>query len=101
MSSIATPALDSRRPMTDAELDQLSINTICTLSIDAVQQAKSGHPDGARAPRLYPLESRHAFRSAGSDLAEPRSLRALQRPCFDAAVVGAPPDRHSRRECRI
>jgi Transketolase, thiamine diphosphate binding domain len=30
--------------MTNEELDQLSINTIRTLSIDAVQQAKSGHP---------------------------------------------------------
>ncbi|HJZ33780.1 MAG TPA: hypothetical protein VKF35_21870, partial [Hyphomicrobiaceae bacterium] len=30
--------------MTNAELDQLAINTIRTLSIDAVQQAKSGHP---------------------------------------------------------
>jgi transketolase-like protein len=29
---------------TNEELDQLSINTIRTLSIDAVQQAKSGHP---------------------------------------------------------
>ena len=26
------------------ELDQLAINTIRTLSIDAVQQANSGHP---------------------------------------------------------
>src|SRR4029434_9523517 len=31
-------------PMTDAQLDQLSINTIRTLSIDAVERAKSGHP---------------------------------------------------------
>ena len=30
--------------MTDQQLDQLSINTIRTLSMDAVQQAKSGHP---------------------------------------------------------
>src|SRR3981081_3979837 len=30
--------------MTKEELDQLAINTIRTLSIDAVQQAKSGHP---------------------------------------------------------
>src|SRR5256886_13312521 len=57
MSSIATPALDSRRPMTDAELDQLSINTIRTLSMDAVQQAKSGHPGTpmALAPLVYTL----------------------------------------------
>jgi transketolase len=30
--------------MTDAELDQLAINTIRTLSIDAVQTANTGHP---------------------------------------------------------
>ena len=30
--------------MKDAQLDQLAINTIRTLSIDAVQAAKSGHP---------------------------------------------------------
>ena len=38
--------------MTDAELDQLAINTIRTLSIDAVQAANSGHPGTpmARAP---------------------------------------------------
>jgi transketolase len=60
MSSIATPALDSRRPLTDAELDQLSINTIRTLSIDAVQQAKSGHPGTpmALAPLVYTLWNR-------------------------------------------
>ena len=30
--------------MTDEEMTQLAINSIRTLSIDAVQQAKSGHP---------------------------------------------------------
>jgi hypothetical protein len=30
--------------MTDEGMTQLAINTIRTLSIDAVQQAKSGHP---------------------------------------------------------
>jgi len=30
-------------PMTDTALDQLAVDTIRTLSIDAVQQAKSGH----------------------------------------------------------
>jgi len=30
--------------MTNAEIDLLCVNTIRTLSIDAVQQAKSGHP---------------------------------------------------------
>src|SRR2546422_689712 len=31
-------------PVTDTKLDQLCVNTIRTLSIDAVQQARSGHP---------------------------------------------------------
>lgn len=46
--------------MTDAELDQLSINTIRTLSIDAVQAANSGHPGTpmALAPLVYALWNR-------------------------------------------
>jgi transketolase len=42
------------------ELDQLSINTIRTLSMDAVQQAKSGHPGTpmALAPLIYTLWNR-------------------------------------------
>ena len=45
--------------MTD-DLDQLAINTIRTLSIDAVQQAKSGHPGTpmALAPLVYALWNR-------------------------------------------
>src|SRR6202035_3798842 len=41
--------------MTSEELDQLAINTIRTLSIDAVQQANSGHPGTpmALAPLVY------------------------------------------------
>jgi transketolase len=60
MSAIASPAVNSARPMTDAQLDQLSINTIRTLSIDAVQQAKSGHPGTpmALAPLVYTLWNR-------------------------------------------
>ena len=47
-------------PRTDAELDQLSINTIRTLSIDAVERAKSGHPGTpmALAPLVYTLWNR-------------------------------------------
>src|SRR6476469_7372867 len=46
--------------MTPAELDQLAINTIRTLSIDAVQQAKSGHPGTpmALAPLVYTIWNR-------------------------------------------
>src|ERR1700732_1270822 len=46
--------------MTNEELDQLAINTIRTLSIDAVQQAKSGHPGTpmALAPLVYTIWNR-------------------------------------------
>jgi transketolase len=47
-------------PMTHTELDQLSVDTIRTLSIDAVQQAKSGHPGTpmALAPLVYTIWNR-------------------------------------------
>ena len=46
--------------MTEQELDQLAINTIRTLSIDAVQQANSGHPGTpmALAPLVYAIWNR-------------------------------------------
>ena len=46
--------------MTDAETAQLAINTIRTLSIDAVQAANSGHPGTpmALAPLVYTLWNR-------------------------------------------
>src|SRR6478736_4709454 len=60
MSAIATPAMTSPRQMSEAQLDQLSINCIRTLSIDAVQQANSGHPGTpmALAPLIYTLWNR-------------------------------------------
>ena len=52
----ATQAISPR----DARTDQLCINTIRTLSMDAVQQAKSGHPGTpmALAPLVYTLWNR-------------------------------------------
>src|SRR4029450_14035116 len=46
--------------MTDEKMVQLAINTIRTLSMDAVQQAKSGHPGTpmALAPLVYTLWNR-------------------------------------------
>ena len=46
--------------MTDEQMVQLAINTIRTLSIDAVQQAKSGHPGTpmALAPLVYTIWNR-------------------------------------------
>ncbi len=47
-------------PLVAQDLDQLCINTIRTLSIDAVQQAKSGHPGTpmALAPLVYTIWNR-------------------------------------------
>jgi transketolase len=47
-------------PVTETEFDQLCINTIRTLSIDAVQQANSGHPGTpmALAPLVYTIWNR-------------------------------------------
>src|SRR5262249_33577153 len=47
-------------PTTAAELDQLAVNTIRTLSIDAVERAKSGHPGTpmALAPLVYTIWNR-------------------------------------------
>ena len=46
--------------MTKQEFDRLAINTIRTLSIDAVQEAKSAHPGTpmALAPLVYTLWNR-------------------------------------------
>jgi len=70
--------------MTDAELDQLAINTIRTLSIDAVQAAKLRSPRPRRwrlPPLVYTLWNRvMRFDPAGPDLARPRPLRAVERP---------------------
>ena len=55
--STATAPVDN---LTAAQLDQLCINTIRTLSMDAVQQAKSGHPGTpmALAPLVYTIWNR-------------------------------------------
>src|ERR1700745_323909 len=52
--------MHTAEPLTGTEIDQLCINTIRTLSIDAVQQAKSGHPGTpmALAPLVYTLWNR-------------------------------------------
>jgi transketolase len=60
MSEARTQLREPAQTMTGGELDQLAINTIRTLSIDAVQQAKSGHPGTpmALAPMVYTLWNR-------------------------------------------
>jgi transketolase len=53
-------AIASQETLTAAQLDTLCINTIRTLSIDAVQQANSGHPGTpmALAPLVYTIWNR-------------------------------------------
>ena len=51
---------DIAEPVTETDIDQLCINTIRTLSMDAVQQANSGHPGTpmALAPLVYTIWNR-------------------------------------------
>ncbi|HEY6994497.1 MAG TPA: transketolase [Xanthobacteraceae bacterium] len=60
MSDVAIAQTGSASAMTNEQLDQLSINCIRTLSMDAVQQAKSGHPGTpmALAPLVYTIWNR-------------------------------------------
>jgi transketolase len=60
MTAAARSNTTSPQPMTISQLDQLAINCIRTLSIDAVQQAGSGHPGTpmALAPLIYTLWNR-------------------------------------------
>ena len=46
--------------MTDSKLDQLCIDTVRFLAVDAVQKAKSGHPGAplGAAPMAYVLWDR-------------------------------------------
>ncbi len=77
-------------------LDELCINTLRFLSVDAVQKADSGHPGlplGA-APMAYVLWTRFLkHHPANPALARPRSLCPVCRARLDAAVQPAPPDR--------
>ena len=51
----------SNTPLTSEDLDQLSINTIRFLAVDAVEKAKSGHPGAPMglAPVAYTLWTKH------------------------------------------
>jgi len=58
--AVMSTAIAPVENLSAAELDQLCINTIRTLSIDAVQQANSGHPGTpmALAPVVYTIWNR-------------------------------------------
>src|ERR1700750_711361 len=73
---------------TTGELDQLAINTIRTLSIDAVQQAKSGHPRTpmALAPLVYTIWNR-ILRFAPQDPIWPNRDRFVLSNCRAAMLL--------------
>ena len=78
------------------DLDQLAIDTIRTLSIDAVQKANSGHPGApmGAAPMAYVrVDAVPAPRADAPRLARSRPVRAERRPRQHAALLAPPPDR--------
>jgi transketolase len=60
MSETQTTPKPAAQNRDGASMDQLAVNTIRTLSMDAVQQAKSGHPGApmALAPLVYVIWNR-------------------------------------------
>ena len=85
--------------VTGKQLDTLSINTIRTLAIDAVQQANSGHPGapmGLAPVDLLPVAGISALRPRRSHMAESRPIRALERTRFHAALCHASSCRGAR-----
>jgi transketolase N-terminal domain/subunit len=86
-------------PLTGTKHDQLCINTIRTLSIDAVQQAKSGHPGTpmALAPLIYTIWNRVLRFDPQDPIWPNRDRFILSNGCFDAALVGASFERYTRK----
>ena len=84
-------------------LAELSINTIRTLSMDAVEKAKSGHPgraDGARPAGVHPLHAGDEAQPEAPRVVRPRPLHPLGRARVDAALLDALPlglRAHARR----
>src|ERR1700752_821993 len=91
-------------PVSGSAIDQLCINTIRTLSMDAVQQAKSGHPGTpmALAPLVYTIWNR-VMRFDPKDPVWPNRDRFVlsNGHALDAAVVLPPPDENPGRKCRL
>jgi transketolase len=60
-ATIGSMAASGRETEQHRAYDQLCTNTICTLAMDAVQQANSGHPGTpmALAPLVYTLGRIH------------------------------------------
>ena len=81
------------------DLDRLAIDTIRTLSIDAVQKANSGHPGApmGAAPMAYVLWTRFLRHAPTRPDWPDRDRFVLQRrPREHAPVLAPPPDRLRR-----
>ena len=81
-------------PMETSQAEQLAVNTIKALAMDAVQKADSGHPGMpmGMADIAVVLWGRYLTgRPRRSGVAGPRPLRPLQRSRFDAPLFAAPP----------
>ncbi len=78
--------------MANTEIEQLSIDTIRTLSMDMVQQANAGHPGTAMAlapRRVPPLHRGDGPQPGEPALGRPRPVRAQRRPRVRPPVLGA------------
>ena len=109
------PVVDNARPSGSSPPDRRHpcrtrrelANAIRALSMDAVQQANSGHPgraDGHGGHRRGAVARFPEAQPGQSALVGPRPLRAVERPRFDAAVFAAAPDaaiRWAWRSCAI
>ena len=97
----ATPAAGT---IANPTLDQLCVNTIRSLSMDAVQAGQlrpPGHADGDGAGGLRAVEPPPPLRPRPPDLAQPRPLRPVDGPRVDAAVLDAAPERREGRQPEV
>ena len=81
--------------MANTDIEQLSIDTIRTLSMDAVQQANAGHPGTAMAlaPLAYLLYTevlRHNRRTRTGPTATASSSAPATRACSSTARSTSP-----------
>ena len=93
-----TPAIKTVPKPRDQHLRDMA-DCIRFLSMDAVQQANSGHPGapyGHGRHRDRSFQGLHAVRCGGSTLVRPRPVRAVERPRLDAALQPALSDRRTR-----
>ena len=92
MNAPAFSRLASHPEVSHAEM----ANAIRFLAIDAVEQAKSGHPGmpmGMADVATVLFYALPQIRSRRSGLARSRPVRAVRRPRLDAALCAAVPDR--------